>query len=81
MYIRVLCTIIYQSDDLALSASDNLSPFREDESVRADDSWLNNGLRASKTKKDKRMARPNNEGPLFGRRVDYTSIDQPDQLN
>ena len=22
MYIRVLCTIIYQSDDLALSASD-----------------------------------------------------------
>jgi len=23
MYIRVLCTIIYQSDDLALSASDN----------------------------------------------------------
>ncbi len=25
MYIRVLCTIIYQSDDLALSASDTLS--------------------------------------------------------
>ena len=24
MYIRVLCTIIYQSDDLALSASDRL---------------------------------------------------------
>jgi len=23
MYIRVLCTIIYQSDDLALSASDS----------------------------------------------------------
>ncbi len=26
MYIRVLCTIIYQSDDLALSASDTLQP-------------------------------------------------------
>ncbi len=25
MYIRVLCTIIYQSDDLALSASDTCS--------------------------------------------------------
>ena len=24
MYIRVLCTIIYQSDDLALSASDSM---------------------------------------------------------
>jgi len=26
MYIRVLCTIIYQSDDLALSASDMFAP-------------------------------------------------------
>jgi len=26
MYIRVLCTIIYQSDDLALSASDKNPP-------------------------------------------------------
>jgi len=26
MYIRVLCTIIYQSDDLALSASDSYEP-------------------------------------------------------
>lgn len=43
-----------------------LSSFREDESVRVDDSWLNNGLRTSKTKKDKKMVRPNNEGPLFG---------------
>jgi len=28
MYIRVLCTIIYQSDDLALSASDRMEKDR-----------------------------------------------------
>jgi len=31
-----------------------LSPFSEDGSIRADDSWLNGGLRSSKKKKDKR---------------------------
>jgi len=34
----------------------NLSPFSEDESIRADDSWLNDGLRSSKKKKDKNMS-------------------------
>lgn len=34
----------------------NLSPFSEDGSIRADDSWLNGGLRSSKKKKDKRMS-------------------------
>lgn len=34
----------------------NLSPFSEDGSIRADDSWLNNGLRSSKKKKDKKMS-------------------------
>ncbi len=34
----------------------NLSPFSEDESIRADDSWLNGGLRSSKKKKDKKMS-------------------------
>jgi len=33
----------------------NLSPFNEDGSIRADDSWLNGGLRSSKKKKDKKM--------------------------
>jgi hypothetical protein len=32
----------------------NLSPFRKDEIVRADYSWLNNGLRASKTKRTRK---------------------------
>ncbi len=31
MYIRVLCTIIYQSDDLALSASDTMFFVKVDE--------------------------------------------------
>ena len=57
----------------------NLSPLREDRSVRVDDSWLDNGLRTSKTQKDKKIARLNNGGPLFGRRVDHVSMDQPDQ--
>lgn len=34
----------------------NLSPFSEDGSIRADDSWLNGGLRSSKKKKDKKMS-------------------------
>lgn len=59
----------------------NSSPFSEDGSVRADDSWLKMGMRTSKTTKDKKTARPNNEGHLFGRRIDYGSIDQSDQLN
>ena len=44
----------------------NLSPLHEDRSVRVDDSWLDNGLKTSKTPKDKKMARLNNGGPLFG---------------
>ena len=57
----------------------NLSPLREDRSVRLDDSWLDSGLRTSKSQK--KMARLNNGGPLYGRRVDHGSMDQPDQLN
>ena len=34
----------------------NLSPFSEDGSIRADDSWLNGGLRSFKKKKDKKMS-------------------------
>lgn len=47
----------------------NLSSFREDAKVRADVDWLNNGfngLRTSKTKKDKKMAKANNEEKWFG---------------
>ncbi len=34
----------------------NLSPFSEDGSIRADDSWLNSDLRSSKKKKDMRIS-------------------------
>jgi len=44
----------------------DLSSFREDAKVRADDDWLNNGLRTSKTKKGKKMAKANNEETWFG---------------
>ena len=54
------------------------SPFREDNGIRADDSWLTNGSRTSKPKKDKKMAKSSNGGSLFGRRVDD---DFKDQLN
>ena len=57
------------------------SPLREDESIRADDSWLKTSLRTSKPKKDKKMPKLNNEGSLFGRRVDYNFSEQADRFN
>jgi len=40
MYIRVLCTIIYQSDDLALSASDTPYPLYAVSSTHTPSSFL-----------------------------------------
>ena len=40
-------------------------PTKESSPLREDDSWLNNGLKTSKTKKGKIMAKPSSPASLF----------------